>query len=92
MDRVTEWRKSCDGSTYRVHYTEGKLPPDGNYWVEWKPREFKLPKFPLLSFVVHVRKEVWPVKAKDAEAAAKPFWSESQPGCLRRKDVTVEAL
>jgi hypothetical protein len=91
MDKVTDWRKNFQGDVYRIHYTEGVPPPDGNYWVEEKPKRPKSSRFPLLPFIVRVRGETYHVKSKDAEAAARLFWSESQPSYPRRSEVVVES-
>ena len=88
---ITPWRKDPDGNEYRCHYNPN-VPPDGGYWVEYKPREPKLPLEPFKHFLVRAREEVWNIWSKDSEAAALPFWSEFSSSYPRRNEVTVEEV
>ena len=87
---VTPWRKDPDGNDYRYHYNPNVPPPDGGYWVEYKPKEPKLPLEPFKHFLVRVRGEVWSVWAVNAEKAAAPFWSEFSKTFPKREEVIVD--
>jgi len=89
--KITPWRKDSDGNVSRCHYDPNVPPPDGGYWVEYKPVVRKL-AYTLYPFAVKVRNEVWHVWSKDAESAARLFYSDMPSSMTKRKDVVVEEV
>ena len=91
MPKTTPWRKDPAGNVYRCHYNTEVSPHDGGYWVEYKHKEPKL-AHTLYPFVVKVRGEVWHVRSKGAESAARLFWSDTFSTSPKRNEVTVEEV
>ena len=82
--RVSNWRRDPEGNEYRIHFD--------TQTNEYRKVDTKLDYSGLIPFIVTVRnRDIYHVKARNEETAAKPFYSgdDNKLGLPTRSEVLV---